>query len=134
MSDSHRRPTLPTIDCILGAKPVKKAGGRMSGILWAITAGVGFGLFQAFHRRANQFIDAFGATFILLMIATIAMGTGTGLTQDLSVIGRAPATPVVVLTAPFIVGTEMERLTPSLLLGMAAVIGGSMLVVWTGQA
>ncbi len=63
----------------------------MSGILWAIMAGVGFGLFQAFHRRANQFIDAFGATFILLIIATTAMGAGSALTQDLSVIGQAPA-------------------------------------------
>lgn len=44
------------------------------------------------------------------------------------------ATPVVVLAAPLVIGTEMERLTPALLVGTAAVIGGSMLVVWTGQA
>ena len=63
----------------------------MNGILWAITAGVGFGLFQAFHRRANQLIDAFAATFVLLVISVVALGTGSAVTQDLGVIGRAPA-------------------------------------------
>lgn len=63
----------------------------MSGILWAAAAGVGFGLFQAFHRRANQLIDALGATFLLLIISVVAIGTGSALTQDLDVLGTAPA-------------------------------------------
>lgn len=63
----------------------------MSGILWATAAGVGFGLFQAFHRRANQFLDAIGATFFLLIIAVVALGTGSAFTQDLGALGRAPA-------------------------------------------
>jgi len=44
------------------------------------------------------------------------------------------AAPVVVFTAPYIVGTEVERVTPTVILGMAAVMAGSLLVVWTGQA
>ncbi len=42
------------------------------------------------------------------------------------------ATPVVVLVAPLIVGTEMERITWRLVAGMVAVVGGSVLVVLTG--
>ena len=46
----------------------------MSGIIWAAAAGIGFGLFQAFHRRANQLIDAVSATFVLLLIAVTVVG------------------------------------------------------------
>lgn len=59
-------------------------------MLWAAAAGIGFGLFQAFHRRANQLIDAVSATFVLLLIAVTVVGTGSAVTQDTSVIGTAP--------------------------------------------
>lgn len=63
----------------------------MSGVLWAAAAGIGFGLFQAFHRRANQLMDAISATFVLLLIAVVVVGTGSFVTQDTGVIGEAPA-------------------------------------------
>jgi len=63
----------------------------MSGVLWAAAAGIGFGLFQAFHRRANQLMDAISATFVLLVIAVVAVGTGSAITQDTTVISSAPA-------------------------------------------
>lgn len=44
------------------------------------------------------------------------------------------ATPTVVILAPLLTGDDTEYATRSLLLGMAAVVGGSMLVVWTGSA
>jgi drug/metabolite transporter (DMT)-like permease len=44
------------------------------------------------------------------------------------------ATPVVVFAAPLIVGTELERITSRLVVGMIAVVGGSVLVVLTGRA
>ncbi len=62
----------------------------MSGVLWAITAGVGFGVFQAFHRRANQLIDAFVATFILCTVGFVVIGGGTALTHDLGVLADTP--------------------------------------------
>ena len=40
------------------------------------------------------------------------------------------ATPVVVLVAPFIVGTAIERWTWRLIVGMVAVIAGSTMVIW----
>ena len=40
------------------------------------------------------------------------------------------ATPVVVLVAPFIVGTAIERWTRRLIVGMVAVIAGSTMVIW----
>ena len=40
------------------------------------------------------------------------------------------STPVVVLAAPFIVGTAIERWTWRLIVGMVAVIAGSTLVIW----
>ena len=40
------------------------------------------------------------------------------------------ATPVVVLVAPFIVGTAIERWTWRLILGMVCVIAGSTMVIW----
>lgn len=40
--------------------------------------------------------------------------------------------PVVIFTAPFIVGGEMERLTPTLLIALAAILSGSAIVALTG--
>ncbi|HEX9854221.1 MAG TPA: EamA family transporter [Acidimicrobiia bacterium] len=62
----------------------------MSGVLWAAGAGIGFGLFQAFHRRANALIDAFGATFVLLVIASLTVGTVASLTEDVSILASTP--------------------------------------------
>lgn len=66
-------------------------GSRVSGIAWAITAGIGFGLFQAVNRRANQGIDAYRATFGLLLVGTIGLVIVSVATQDL---GRLADTPV----------------------------------------
>ena len=62
----------------------------MSGIALAITAGVGFGLFQAVNRRANSGIDAYRATFGLLFIGTIALALFAGITQDVGELWAAP--------------------------------------------
>ncbi len=62
----------------------------MSGIIWALIAGVGFGVFQAVHRRANQLIDAYRATFRLLLIGFVILGTVTFTTQDLDPVRHAP--------------------------------------------
>lgn len=40
--------------------------------------------------------------------------------------------PVVIVTAPLIVGGEMERPTPALLVAVAAILGGSAIVALTG--
>ncbi len=38
----------------------------MTGALWATLSGLGFGIFQAFNRRAGRAFDAYVATFFLL--------------------------------------------------------------------
>jgi drug/metabolite transporter (DMT)-like permease len=62
----------------------------MSGIAWAIAGGIGFGVFQATYRRVNRVIDAFTATFLLLVGATISLAVVAGLTQDLGLLTEAP--------------------------------------------
>ncbi len=62
----------------------------MSGVAFAITAGIGFGLFQAVNRRANTGIDAYRATFGLLAIGTVLLAGWSLLTQDLSLLTSAP--------------------------------------------
>lgn len=63
----------------------------MSGALWALIAGVGFGLFQTVNRRAVLEMDAYLATFLQLLVSALLLGLGTLLTVDLSVIRTAPA-------------------------------------------
>lgn len=62
----------------------------MSGALIAAATGVGFGLFQALNRRANQQMDALVATFMLLLVGAASLLVWNLATQDLSVIGSAP--------------------------------------------
>lgn len=63
----------------------------MSGVAWAISAGVLFGFFQAFYRKANQSFDAYRVNFVLLITATLSLGLSGLLTQDLSLLANAPA-------------------------------------------
>ncbi len=62
----------------------------MSGVVWAAVAGVSFGVFQAVNRRANTHLDAFRATFWLLVISVLALGAVSAITQDLGSALRAP--------------------------------------------
>ncbi len=62
----------------------------MSGIAYAITAGIGFGLFQAVNRRANTGLDAYRPTFGLLAVGTVALASVSALTQDLDLLADAP--------------------------------------------
>lgn len=62
----------------------------MSGVAWAIVAGVSFGVFQAVNRRANTHLDAFRATFWLLLISVISLAAVSALTQDLGAALDAP--------------------------------------------
>lgn len=62
----------------------------MSGALWAITAGVGFGLFQTFNRRAVRGMDVYVATFIQLLVSTIVLLAIVLLTEDIGALLVAP--------------------------------------------
>jgi drug/metabolite transporter (DMT)-like permease len=62
----------------------------MTGVLWAIVAGAGFGVFQAFNRRAGRSIDSSLSTFLLLCISSITLVLVSVLTEDLGLLREAP--------------------------------------------
>ncbi len=64
--------------------------GPMSGVIYAIGAGIGFGIFQAVNRRVNREIDAYSATFLVLLVGTATLLTWALPTQDLELLSAAP--------------------------------------------
>lgn len=61
----------------------------MSGIVVAVVAGAGFGIFQATNRRANQELGAYRATFLLLAVGAATMVVFALVTRDVSLITTA---------------------------------------------
>jgi drug/metabolite transporter (DMT)-like permease len=62
----------------------------VTGVLWAIVAGLGFGVFQSFNRRAGRSIDSYLSTFMLLVVSSIVLVIVSLLTEDLSPLREAP--------------------------------------------
>ena len=62
----------------------------MTGALWATLAGFGFGIFQAFNRRAGRSFDAYIATFILLAGSAVVLAVASVLTEDLGQLNGVP--------------------------------------------
>ncbi|NIS35099.1 MAG: EamA family transporter, partial [Actinobacteria bacterium] len=62
----------------------------MTGLAMALVAGVGFGVFQAVNRRANQLIDAYRSTFRLMLMAAAIVALTAVATQDLDPVAAAP--------------------------------------------
>lgn len=62
----------------------------MTGVLWAIVAGIGFGAFQSFSRRAGRSVDSYLSTFLLLVVSAVVLVIVSLLTEDLSLLGQAP--------------------------------------------
>ena len=62
----------------------------MTGVMWAIVAGLGFGVFQAFNRRAGRNIDSYLSTFLLLVVSAVVLVVVSLLTEDLSLLRGTP--------------------------------------------
>jgi drug/metabolite transporter (DMT)-like permease len=62
----------------------------MTGALWAVIAGVGFGTFQTLNRRAVAGMDVFVATFMQLAVSAIMLAGISFATQDMSRLWNAP--------------------------------------------
>lgn len=62
----------------------------MSGALWALAAGVGFGLFQSLNRQAVRGMDVYVATFVQLAVSAIVLTMIAALTENLNLLFRAP--------------------------------------------
>lgn len=59
-----------------------------SGIIWAIIAGGGFGIFQIVNRRAVRQIDIYVGTLILLAVSAVILGVLSFLTEDVALWGQ----------------------------------------------
>jgi drug/metabolite transporter (DMT)-like permease len=69
---------------------------------------------------------------VLVAAAIGAQWTALDLTEVSTVVTlQLTASPVVVLIAPFVVGTEIEQWNWRLVAGMVAVLAGSVLTIWT---
>jgi drug/metabolite transporter (DMT)-like permease len=62
----------------------------MTGIWWAVLSGLGFGLFQTFNRRAGRGMDAYRATFILLLVSAVLLIVASLATENLTLLSAAP--------------------------------------------
>ena len=62
----------------------------MTGILWAIVAAIGFGLFQLVNRKAGRRMDIYQATFILLLVSCLILFGASLLLEDLQLLRDAP--------------------------------------------
>ena len=62
----------------------------MSGALWALAAGAGFGLFQTVNRRTVDGMDVYFSTFVQLMVAAMVFVVASLATADLHLLSTAP--------------------------------------------
>lgn len=67
----------------------------MSGALWAVGSGLGFGLFQSLNRRALAGMDVALSTFLQLVVSAIVLSLVSIVTQDLRLLAEAPAGALV---------------------------------------
>lgn len=62
----------------------------MLGAIWAVAAGVGFGLFQTVNRQAVRGMDVYVATFIQLLISTLILAAISAFTENFARLLTAP--------------------------------------------
>jgi drug/metabolite transporter (DMT)-like permease len=67
----------------------------MTGALWAVGSGVGFGLFQSLNRRALAGMDVALSTFIQLFVSAIVLAIVSLLTEDVGLLASAPVGALV---------------------------------------
>ena len=67
----------------------------MSGAMWALAAGAGFGLFQALNRQAVRGMDVYVATFVQLVVSAIVLMMISLATEDLRPLFHAPAISIL---------------------------------------
>ena len=63
----------------------------MTGALWALVAGVGFGLFQSFNRQAVRGMDVYVSTFLQLLVSAFLLISISLLTQNVTALFSAPS-------------------------------------------
>jgi uncharacterized membrane protein len=71
----------------------------MSGVLWALAAGAGFGLFQAINRQAVRGMDVYVATFVQLVVSSIVLIVISLAIEDMTLLFHAPAISILSFAA-----------------------------------
>lgn len=71
----------------------------MLGVVPALLAAIGFGLFQLINRRALTGVDVFRGTATLLGVGAIVLLGVTGLTGDLALVAAAPISALLLCAA-----------------------------------
>lgn len=67
----------------------------MSGALWALAAGAGFGVFQALNRQAVRGMDVYVATFVQLLISSVVLVAISLFTEDINLVFSAPISAIL---------------------------------------
>jgi len=67
----------------------------MTGTLWALVAGIGFGLFQTVNRRGVHGMDVYMATFIQLVVSSLVLMGISLLTEDVQTLLHAPVSAIM---------------------------------------
>jgi len=67
----------------------------MSGALWALAAGAGFGLFQSLNRQAVRGMDVYVATFVQLAVSSIVLIIISLATDDVTLLLHAPGSAIL---------------------------------------
>jgi drug/metabolite transporter (DMT)-like permease len=67
----------------------------MTGALWAVLSGLGFGVFQSFNRRAVQGMDVFVATFLQLLVSAVVLVLLTLVTGSRALVGGLTGSAVL---------------------------------------
>jgi drug/metabolite transporter (DMT)-like permease len=62
----------------------------MTGALWAVGSGLGFGLFQSLNRRALAGMDVAASTFIQVVVSAVVLAVVSILTEDVGLLASAP--------------------------------------------
>lgn len=71
----------------------------MSGAMWALAAGAGFGIFQALNRQAVRGMDVYVATFVQLLVSSMVLMAISLVTEDLRLVSRAPIIAILSFVA-----------------------------------
>ena len=118
----------------------------MSGALWALGSGVGFGLFQSLNRRALAGMDVATSTFLQLLVSAVVLAFVAVLTQDVGLIAEAPVGALVsfglVGLIHFFVGWMLLNVGQVLigaartgpLLATTPLFGAVLAAIWLGES
>ena len=114
----------------------------MTGALWAVGSGLGFGLFQSLNRRALAGMDVAASTFIQVVVSAVVLALVSLLTVDVGLLASAPAGSllafVLVGFIHFFVGWTLLNLAQTLigaartgpLLATTPLFGAVLAAVW----